>query len=75
MQHPVRLGLPPLYAYVERKSVIGREVEYWLKGRQWSDGADVCACEISERLADGGPSLAHRVCFPGLVIARWTGRD
>lgn len=31
MQHPVRLGLPPLYAYVERKSVIGREVEYWLK--------------------------------------------
>ena len=31
MHHPVRLGLPPLYAYVDRKSVIGREVEYWLK--------------------------------------------
>jgi hypothetical protein len=31
LNHPSRTGLPPIHAYVEKKSVLGREVEYWLK--------------------------------------------
>jgi hypothetical protein len=31
LSHPVRTGLPPIYAYVEKKSVLGREVDYWLR--------------------------------------------
>ena len=29
--HPAHPGSPPIFAYVERQSVLGREMDYWLK--------------------------------------------
>lgn len=31
LNQPSNPGLPPVFAYVERKSVLGREMDYWLK--------------------------------------------
>lgn len=31
LQNPARPEVPPIFAYVERQSVLGRETEYWLR--------------------------------------------
>ena len=31
LTHPGHVGSPPLFAYAERQSVLGRELDYWLK--------------------------------------------
>ena len=31
LTHPAQPGAPPIFAYVERQSVLGREMDYWIK--------------------------------------------
>ncbi len=31
LMHPARPTAPPIFAYVDRKSVLGREIDYWMK--------------------------------------------